>query len=371
VAKKSALASWSEYLALRGASALLHCSDVQENMHRAAGVGSLLCRSNPGRRERAERNIALSFPGWPTERVRWTAERSMQHMLQLFMVDAFVMPRLVTPNTWPAHVELGDLERVLDRLIAGEPMILVTGHFGNWELLGYALSVVGFPMAALARPLDNPLLNAWLLNLREMHGLQVVTKWGATPIVQEVLEEGGRVGFIADQNAGDGGLFVPFFGRLASCYKSMGMLAMRHRVPVVAGCARRVGDQMRYELACTDLIEPDEWEDQTDPLFYLTARISRALEVMVASAPEQYLWIHRRWKSRPRHERLHRPFPARLREKLAGLPWMTDDELARIVQLSEDPEHREVGSRLAAAPAGRAGVGAPVPAHQHDRTGTG
>ncbi|MDY7110292.1 MAG: lysophospholipid acyltransferase family protein, partial [Planctomycetota bacterium] len=201
----------------------------------------------------------------------------------------------------------------------------------------YALSVIGFPMSALARPLDNPLIDRYLLRIREARGLRVITKWGAMPVVRQSLAGGGRIGFIADQNAGDRGLFVPFFGRLASSYKSIGLLAMDHRVPIVAGHARRLDGRLRYELNCTDIITPEDWEGQPDPLFYVTARYNRAIETMIRAAPEQYLWLHRRWKSRPRHEREGRPMPDRLRAKLRALPWMTPSELDRIVALSDNP----------------------------------
>jgi KDO2-lipid IV(A) lauroyltransferase len=335
---QSALVNWSQYLGVRAVTGFMHCFSVDQNLDTAATVGSMFWRFNRTRRERAERNIALSFPDWTHATVCRTAERSMRHMFQLFMVDAFATPRLITPSSWPVFLDLGRLEIVLDRLLRGERLILVTGHCGNWELLGYALSVIGFPITALARPLDNPLLNRWLLRIREARGMRILTKWGATPALQALLRQNGRIGFIADQNAGDQGLFVPFFGRLASCYKSMGLLAMRYEVPIVAGCARRIGDRLRYELDAVDVITPDAWVDQPDPLYYITARVSRALEMMVRSAPEQYLWLHRRWKSRPRHEREGRPMPPPIRRKLETLPWMTQAELDRIVALSDQPE---------------------------------
>jgi KDO2-lipid IV(A) lauroyltransferase len=192
------------------------------------------------------------------------------------------------------------------------------------------MAAIGYPFVALARPLDNPLINRWLLGLREVRGMKIVTKWGATPILQDTLRDGGRVGFIADQNAGDQGLFVPFFGRLASSYKSIGLLAMRYNVPIIAGYARRLGDHFQYEVAYTDFIKPHEWAGQPDPLFYITARYSRAIEQMVRLAPEQYLWMHRRWKSRPKHEREGKPMPKRLIAKLEQLPWMTQHELQRL-----------------------------------------
>jgi KDO2-lipid IV(A) lauroyltransferase len=312
----------------------MHCVELDQNLATAAGVGALFHRFSHRHRKRAMHNIARSFPDWPTARVEETARRSMQHMFQLFMVDAVATPRRITETSWPRYLRLGNLQGVLERLVRGEPTIFITGHCGNWELLGYALAVIGFPLYALARPLDNPHINRWVLGIREARGMRIITKWGATPILQEVLRSGGRVAFIADQNAGDQGLFVPFFGRLASSYKSIGLLAMRYEVPIVCGFAPRLAGRFEYELTATDVIWPEDWADHDDPLFYITARFNRAMEMMICRAPDQYLWVHRRWKSRPRHERLGRPMPRRLIAKLESLPWLTPQEVDQLVKSS-------------------------------------
>jgi KDO2-lipid IV(A) lauroyltransferase len=321
----------AQYVAARSVLSFMHCFNVETNLTTAARIGSFVYHANRTRRERTEGHIARCFPDWPADRVRAVGERSFEHMMQMFLVDAVLGPRLITPNAWPQIVRLGNLQTVLDLLLRHEPVILLTGHCGNWELMAHVLAVIGYPVHALARPLDNPYLNNWLMGMREARGTRIITKWGAVPIVQDVIRTGGRVAFIADQNAGDRGVFVPFFGRLASSYKSIALLAMRHRVPVVAGFAQRLDRRFRYEMSVTDIVRPADWDNQPDPLFYITARFNRAIESMVRAVPEQYLWVHRRWKSRPPHEREGRPFPDKLRAKLESLPWMTQEELDRIM----------------------------------------
>ena len=105
---------------------------------------------------------------------------------------------------------------------------------------------------------------------------------------------------------------------------------MRYNVPIAAGAAIRVRGRFFYELIATDVIEPEDWADHPDPLFYITARYARAIELMIRAGPDQYLWVHRRWKSRPRHERLGKPMPKRMIEKLESLPWLTPDDVERI-----------------------------------------
>jgi len=259
------------------------------NMQSCKYFGDLFYKLHSTRRKRAIDNIHASYPDWSKKNVASLAKQSMEHMFQLFVAEGVQMPSLITPTTYHKYVEFKGIEKIAERLARKKPTIFVTGHCGNWELLGYMLSVLGYPIAALARPLDNKLLNDWILGVREKYGLQIITKWGGVPILQELITNNTSVGFIADQNAGPRGLFVPFFGRLASTYKSIGILAMRYNLPIAAVHAKRIDGMFKYEVSVTDFIEPSDWKGQDDPLYYITARYSRAIEQMVRNAPEQYL----------------------------------------------------------------------------------
>ena len=271
-----------EYLPLRAVSAALQLVDHEQNLKSATAFGKLYARLGRHRTKRAYENIRWALPELSEAEARRTAEASIEYMFRLFMVDTLAMPRLVNPWTWQDHVELQNLEDGLGDLLTDEPMLLISGHCGNWELLGYTLATLGFPMTALARPLDNPLIYRWLLGVREARGLRVLTKWGASKQIPELLggedPTGRRIAFIADQNAGEGGLFIPFFDRMASSYKSIGLLAMRYNLPVVVGTAVRIGERFKYRIKVQDRFGPDDWVDRPDPLFYITARFNHALE---------------------------------------------------------------------------------------------
>ncbi len=326
----SPVTMWSQYLAARLAVMGLTMFDVQANLRSAAWLGRLMYRFDQRHRDRATRNIAVSFPELSPAQVDRLCRRSFEHFTQL-LIEIMHTPRLLHPDTWSARTRLTNLGPAIELLNAAKPTIMVTGHVGNWEVLGYLLAVLGYPMDAIARPIDNPLVNDWLLGIRERRGMRIITKWDATDRMLDVLHGGGILGFIADQNAGDKGLFVPFFGRLASTYKSIGLLALRQNVPIVCGYSQRVGDAFDYELGTVDIIYPDEWAGRRDPLYYVTARYCRAIETMVRRRPEQYLWMHRRWKSRPRFERLGKPMPASIRRNLDELPWMDQAMLERLM----------------------------------------
>ncbi|TVQ33319.1 MAG: hypothetical protein EA376_03000 [Phycisphaeraceae bacterium] len=327
------------YGAVRLAGGAVNLFDIDETIPVLRGLGEVWARSpmNATRLKRAERNIAWCFPEWPRPRVERCAMDAYKRLFALAAEVAY-SPSMLTDDGWPTRVELGELGCAVDQLLSRRPCLLITGHCGNWEALGSTLGVLGFPIHALYRPLDIAALDNWVRQTRARHGLDLLSKFGATEQIPRVMERGDSVGFIADQNAGPRGLFVPFFDRLASTYKSIGLLAMRFDAPVICGQAMCLGGpasmRLKYRIDVIDIIKPDDWREQPDPLFYITARYRRAIEEMVRRAPEQYLWMHRYWKSRPRHEREGRPFPEPLKEKIRALPWMTEENLGRIVERS-------------------------------------
>ncbi|HRJ49008.1 MAG: lysophospholipid acyltransferase family protein [Phycisphaeraceae bacterium] len=327
---------WPVTAIIRSGMAVPVIAGFDTSTRTARGIAKTYCGMPFNRRRllRAMEHIEQAFPGMDAPARRRMVEASYAHLFTLGVELAFT-PRCLTTDAWASHVEVGPVADALDAMLGDGPAILLTGHCGNWEVLGYTLALLGFRLHALYRPLDLRPLDAWVRRTRQACGLTLVDKFGAADLLPEILGQGRPVGFVADQNAGDRGLFVPFFGRLASTYKTIGLLAMQFQAPVVCGMARRIDENsFRYRLEIQDVIRPGEWRDTPDPLFYLTARYRRAIERAVVAAPSQYLWMHRIWKSRPRHERLGRPFPDSLREKLRSLPWMTDDELARIIDLS-------------------------------------
>jgi len=291
-----------QYLGLRVVSMLLHAWPVNLNLAAAKLIGSALYAVDKRHRERALGNLRRSFPDMPQARREIMARRSMQQLVMLG-VDVIFTTRLVHIDTWSKYVRLANFRKTLDHLIdRNRGLILLTGHYGNWEILGYVLATMGFDTTSIARPLDNPYVNDWLLGVRERKGQKIIDKKGATSDVTDILESGGTVGFIADQNAGSKGLFVDFFGRKASTYKSIGLLAMQYDVPVVVGYARRVNDQFLFDVGVQDVIYPDDWKSQDDPLRYITQRYTKGIEDFVRADPGQYLWVHRRWKTRPKGE---------------------------------------------------------------------
>lgn len=291
-----------QYVALRVVSMFLHCWPVNANLQTAKLLGDLMYRIDRKHRKRAIANLSRSFPELSPRQIELLARRSMQTLF-MFFVEMLFTTRLIHINTWRRYVELDNFEPVLDMLLRKkQPVLLLTGHYGNFEISNYMLGTFGFETTAIGRPLDNPYVNEWLMGVRQRQGSKIINKKGATEEVAGILEQNGTVGFVADQNAGSKGIFVDFFGRKASTYKSIGLLAMEYNAPIVIGYARRLNDQFRFKVGAQDIIYPDDWKDQDDPLRYITQRYTKAIEDIVRGDPGQYWWVHRRWKTRPKGE---------------------------------------------------------------------
>jgi len=293
--------------------------------------------------KRALANLRDAFPQWSDDQVHACAVGCHRHLLQLG-VEFVYTPRLLTRDAMQRHMLFTDMAPVLASMLRDRPTILITGHIGNWEMVGYAVSMLGFEMCAVYRPLDLRGMDRWIKNSRESKGLRLMSKFGAARGVPEAMQAGFPVALVADQSGGDRGVFTPFFGRLTSTYKMIGLLAMRFGATITCGVARRLepGDvtpggpwestlmahrevarledprnDLRYAVEATDTFGPEDWQGQPDPLYYITARYRRAMENMIRRAPSQYFWMHRIWRSRPAHERMQKPFPDSLRAKIA------------------------------------------------------
>jgi KDO2-lipid IV(A) lauroyltransferase len=291
-----------QYLAARTVAMMMQCWPVNANLRAAKWLGGLLYRFDRKHRERALANLRRSFPELSEPHREVLARRSMEELF-MFFVEMFYTTRLIRIDSWARYVVLENFREPLDLMMDRKGgLIMLTGHYGNFEILGYLLATLGFPTSSVARPLDNPYLSEFVFGVREKQGQRIIAKRGATQDVVEVIEGNGAVAFVADQNAGSKGLFVDFFGRKASTYKSIGLLAMQYETPVIIGYSRRLNDEFRFAVGAQDIIYPEDWKSQDDPLRYITQRYTRALEDIVRQDPGQYWWVHRRWKTRPKGE---------------------------------------------------------------------
>jgi KDO2-lipid IV(A) lauroyltransferase len=293
---------WLQYVALRAVEMLLQCFPIEDNLKAASMVGDLMYFLDRKHRERALKNLRASFPAASDAELRRIARKSCEHLIMVG-AETLCMPRLMQFNKYLDYIDISGCIEPFQYVAAGNPAILVTGHFGNWEMMGFSMAAMGFPPTAVARPLDNPYLNDYIMGLRQRTGLKILFKEGMTDEAMADLRRGRPLGLIADQDAGRRGFFVDFFGRKASAYKSIAYLAMEENIPIFVGGVYRVGPGFRYRIEMTDRIMPGDYPKDIDGAVAITQRYTTGIEKVVRIAPEQYLWVHRRWKTRPPEER--------------------------------------------------------------------
>lgn len=304
--KNSVVIDWLVYIVLRILVVFIQLFDIETNLRTARLLGRLLWKYYHRGRERALDNLRASFPEKDEQWHRQTGRRSFEHIVML-AVDVLWTPRLVGKHNWRRYSRFRAAEQAKWLMQEGKGLIMATAHYGNFEIMGYMFGLFGFNVYSIARPLDNKFINRYLYDVRRRKGQKIIDKKGASELMSDTALRGATLGFIADQDAGKKGVFVDFFGRKASTYKSIGLLAISNNVPICVGYSRRIDNRFYFEIGVTRIIFPEEWADKDDPLRWVTAEYTKAIEQFIREDPSQYWWLHRRWKHRPKEESQESP----------------------------------------------------------------
>ncbi len=248
-----------------------------------------------------DENLAYAFTEMtPAERAR-LARRMWEHLF-LLVLEVAHTPRKIHQTNWREFVGLKNQRELVRALLDDRPTLIVTAHLGNFEVGGYVLGILGFPTYTIARTLDNPFLDRFVNRFRGGTGQRIIPKNGGYDQIVEVLSRGGTMTFLADQYAGAKGCWVEFFGRPASAHKAIALLALEHNARVSVSASRRRGRPMRFVLDNHAMIDPREAADSLSTIPELTQLYTSRLEELIRHAPDQYWWLHRRWKD-PRRRR--------------------------------------------------------------------
>lgn len=296
---RSAVVDFGVYLLVRLAVCVIQAFSLPAARKFSGALAWLAYRVDRRHREVARENLRHAFPGRYTEAELRQVVQAVYHHFCTVLVEIIHMPRKLHVNNWLRHLTAKNSRPFVDALLSGRPLLIVTGHFGNWEMAGYVLGLLGFTTHAIARPLDNRYLDDFLRRFREKTGQKILAKHGDFEHMQALLDGGGVIATLADQDAGRRGVFVDFFGRPASTHKAIALLALEHRVPLAVTGTYKIGQPMNYEIVTEDVIYPEDYDDSPDAVRAITQRFTSALERLVRLAPEQYFWLHRRWKHQP------------------------------------------------------------------------
>jgi KDO2-lipid IV(A) lauroyltransferase len=253
------------------------------------------------RRSVVEENLEIAFPEKSADEREAIALGMWRHLLLLVMEIAHA-PRKMHRTNWREHSAIPHMKQFLRIMLDERPTVLISGHLGNFELGGFLLALHGFPTHTIARKLDNPYLDRFVNEFRGSTGQFMLPKEGSSRAIALLLERGGTLVLLGDQHAGNGACWVEFFGRPASTHKAVAVFTLSSRAPTVV-CAAVRKAPLQIEMKLADVVDPWDQSFDCDTIPLLTGWYTRCLEQLVRQCPEQYWWVHRRWKGIPQDRR--------------------------------------------------------------------
>ncbi len=261
----------------------------------------------PKLRKTAEFNLQLAFREWPSAKRR-EVKRKMVRNLGWMAAEFARLPQYTKENI-EQFVILDGHENFLAGQNRGKGVIYLTGHLGAWELSSFAHALYGFPLHYMARPLDNKPLDALVNLYRGLSGNSPIFKNDAARGMLRILKNAGTVGILADQNTmPQEGVFVDFFGTPACTTTGIARVALHTDAAVVPGYCYWDENIRKYRLRFEPPVELTRSGNSEQDILENTQRFAKVIEQIIRQHPEQWVWVHARWKTRPKGEPPLYPF---------------------------------------------------------------
>jgi Kdo2-lipid IVA lauroyltransferase/acyltransferase len=267
----------------------------------AAGVTPLLYGTLPKLRKTAVTNLRIAFPDW-AEAQRKALIRTMLHNLGCMAAEFARFPKYTKENI-EQFVVLDGHENFLEAQRRGKGVLILTGHIGAWELSSFAHALYGFPLHFTARPIENSRIDALVNSYRCRAGNRPIFKNESARAMLKILKEAGTIGILADQNTmPEEAVFVDFFGKAASTTTGIARVALHTYAAVVPGYAVWDDSLQKYRLRFEPPVELIRTGDTERDIFENTQKFTKVLEEIIRKYPDQWVWVHGRWNTRPRGE---------------------------------------------------------------------
>jgi len=241
-------------------------------------------------------NLSIAFPDMSYEEKYRIARRSYRNFAK--MIFEYCRFPVLTKEDVLSVVSVEGEKEIDKALKAGKGGVMVAGHFGNWELMGAALALKGYPVCFLVGEQHNKYVDNKMNEFRELMGIKIIHRGVAVRGVLKALRQNQFVALLSDQDAGKDGIFVDFFGRQSSTHQGAAVFALKTGAPIITGVPVRVG-KFRHHVIC-GVIKTDQYSGVTDEnVKALTQAYTTFLEEQIKKYPDHWFWMHRRWKSRP------------------------------------------------------------------------
>ena len=299
--RRSRLRDVAEYASVRAVEFAFAAMPIRMALACGRALGLWLRLWDKRHRTVAEENAAWAL-GLSPEDARAFVRRVYRNF-GATLIEGLIIPHILRRRSFADFTQLEGLEHVRAALAKGRGVIILTAHLGNWEFAGLAVTEATGNLLAVARPMDNPLLDKNARRLRERLGQTIVDRSrGALRAVIGRLHEGGCVAMLIDQNHRRAPVFVPFFGKLAATVPSPASIALKHNVPVLAAYTWRHETRFFHYVHCDPPFELIRTGDHKADVVANTAMFTRRIEEFVREHPDQWFWLHSRWRRRPPEE---------------------------------------------------------------------
>jgi Kdo2-lipid IVA lauroyltransferase/acyltransferase len=267
----------------------------------AAGTVRLFYLLLPRSRKIAEVNLRMAFPDWSEAR-RKAVVHGMLRNLGWMAAEFARFPKYSKANIEEVVV-LDGHENFLEGQRRGKGVLYLTGHMGAWELSSFAHALYGFPLHYMARRIDNSRIDALVNGYRCLSGNHAIFKNQSARVMLKVLKEAGTVGILADQNTmPEEAAFVDFFGKPASTTTGIARVALHTGAAVVPGYAVWDEHMRKYRLRFEPPVELIRTGDTERDVLLNTQKFTKVIEEIIRKYPEQWVWVHGRWNTRPKGE---------------------------------------------------------------------
>ena len=217
----------------------------------------------------------------------------------LVWIDFVKLPQIVNASNWNNYFEVEGLEFARKAQEEGKGVIFVTGHVGNWEVLGHAFEFFFHPLHSIAKHLKNPFADRFLTRLRERGKQKIIFAENASRQIIRVLRNNKPLGILVDQNARDNNIFVDFFGQKAATTRSVATIALKTGSPIIMSFLRRTNKKYQFKITLSEPVQIERTGNLEKDILNLTQKYTTLIESRIREHPHEWLWMHRRWKTKP------------------------------------------------------------------------
>ena len=297
--KQSIISDFFQYIGLKILTAVMQLIPLHIGRVVLKSLAYLFYLFDKKQRNIAYKNLRNAYGNELSDmEIRRIIRRNYLHFAAIW-IDFVKLPRIINASNWQNYLEVEGLELAKKAQEEGKGVIFVTGHVGNWEVLGYSFEFFLHPLHSIAKHLKNPFADRFLTSLREKGRQKIIFTENASRKIIRVLRNNNLLGILVDQNARENNIFVDFFGQKAATTRSVATISLKTGAPIVMAFLRRTDKKYRFKVTFSEPIKIERTGNLEKDIISLTQRYTTMIESRIREHPHEWLWMHRRWKTQP------------------------------------------------------------------------